>query len=93
MDSAFLRPSARSTRIMSLVQEAPRKLFRALVSMGPELGTAHKMMQSKAVPDGLLPLECARRSRCGYPPIPYGGTGRGNEQNCHMPRSSLHWAR
>ena len=39
--------------------------------MGPELGTANKMMCSKTVPDGLWSLECARRSRCGYPSIPY----------------------
>ena len=38
--------------------------------MGPELGTANKMMCSKAVPDGLLPQECKMRSGCGYPQSP-----------------------
>jgi hypothetical protein len=51
-------------------QEAPRKLFKALVSMGTKLGTAHKKMRSNAVLDGLWHLECARRS-CGYLPIHY----------------------
>jgi hypothetical protein len=37
--------------------------FRALVSMGLELRTANKMMCNK-------PLECTRRSRCEYLPIP-----------------------
>ena len=39
--------------------------------MGPELGTANKMVCSKAVPDGLSPQECARRSGCKYLPIPH----------------------
>ena len=71
MGTAFLPLSVRSTMIMLFAQEAPRKLFGALVSMGPKLGTAHKMMRSNAVPDGLWPLECARRSRCRYLPIHY----------------------
>jgi hypothetical protein len=57
MGSEFLCPSVRSTRIMLLAQEAPRKLFRVLGSMGPKLRTAHKMIESKAVLDRLLPLE------------------------------------
>jgi hypothetical protein len=52
-----------------LAQEAPRKLFRALVSMGSKHRTEHKMMWSKAVLDKLLPLECTRRSVCRYTPI------------------------
>ncbi len=38
--------------------------------MGPKLGTANKMMHSKAVPNGLLPQECKMRSGCGYPRSP-----------------------
>jgi hypothetical protein len=30
-----------------------------------------KMMQSKAVPDGLYPQECTRRSGFDFLPIPY----------------------
>jgi hypothetical protein len=53
---------------MSLERETPQSwLCRDTVSMGPELGTANKMMRSKAVPDGLLPQECKTRSGSGYP--------------------------
>ena len=68
LGKAFLHPNMRPTRYISLAQETPRSwLFRALVSMGPGLGTANKMMCSNAVPDGLLPQECKMRRGCGYP--------------------------
>jgi hypothetical protein len=45
----------------------PKKLtFQGHCFNGTQLGTANKMMRSKAVPDGLLPQECNMRSRCGY---------------------------
>ena len=57
MGRVFLRRNARLTRYMSIARKK-KKL---------ELGTAHKMMGSKAVPDGLLPQEGKMRSGCGYP--------------------------
>ena len=60
-------PERKTNKYISLAQETPRHwLFRALVSMEPELGTSNKRMCSKAVMDGLLPQECKMRSRCGY---------------------------
>ena len=38
--------------------------------MGPKLGTAKKMMCSKAVLEGLFPQECNMRRGCGYPQSP-----------------------
>ena len=55
MGRVFLCPNVRLTRYMSIACKK-KKL---------ELGTAHKMMGSKAVPDGLLPQEGKMRSGCG----------------------------
>ena len=53
-----------------------------------------KMMWSKAVPDGLKPQECVRRSGWEYLPIPYREElQNGNGCYSQKPRSSLHWAR
>ena len=69
LGSAFLRLSARPTRVMALTQEAPRRHFMALVSMGPELGTAQENDAEQGSPKRSIAQECEVRSGFDYPPI------------------------
>ena len=58
--------STRPTRIMSLAQEAPSRLFRALFSWGPELGTAQENNAEQGSPGWTISPECTRR---GWPKL------------------------
>jgi len=55
---------------MLLAQEAPSRLFRALFSLGPELGTAQENDVEQGSPGRTIAQECEVRSGFDYPPIP-----------------------
>ena len=71
LGSMLLSLSARLTMIRSLTQEDPRKLFGALVSMGPKLKTAQQNDMEQGSPRQAIGQECAVRRGFDYPSIPY----------------------
>ena len=81
LDSVFLRPYTRPTRIMSLAQEAPSRLFRAPFSMGPKLVTTHEIGVEQGSPGQTIAprVHMKKWIRISSGPL-------------SKPRSSLHWA-